>query len=151
MTAASWNYENVVALFDRHHPSFLRIRLWPNAVLTRGQDALRVQRVLDRLVQLHLRVVVEVVRLSNLVHERKMCSILAPAFRRTVFDQGSDEPMRPPLRVRVCPVEHNAHDVMHLAHSYDKGSDEIEACFLASLLGDGVLLVGVKAGDLGNG
>lgn len=47
-----------------------------HAILPHTDDALRVRRRLDLVVQLHLRVVLEAVRLGDLVHHGEMCAVI---------------------------------------------------------------------------
>lgn len=109
------------------------------------------QRVLNRLVQLHLRIVIPVVRVCNLVHEREVRAVLGPALFGRVINERLDELICAALGVRVGMVKDEADDVVQLAHADDECANEVEAEFAAAALGDGVLEVGVWAGDFGDG
>ena len=136
--------------FRRHGPRLPIVAPRPNAILAWRQNALGIQRVLDRLVQLHLRIVVEAVRVGDLVHECEVRAVLAPALVRGVGDEGPDKAVGAALRVRVRAVEDEADDVVHLAHADDEGADEVEAELAAAALGEGVLEVGVGTGNFGD-
>lgn len=123
----------------------------PNAILPRRQNPLGVQRVLNRLIKLHLGVPVKVIRPRDLVHQRQMRSILAPPFRRCVVDQRRDERVRPRPRGRVFAVKDEADDMVHLAHADAERAEEIEAGLLAAGTGEGVLGCGVISRHLRNG
>ena len=134
----------------RHSPSLPIIAPRPNAILARRQDALGIERILDRLIQLHLRIIVKVVRVGDLVHEREVRAVLAPALVRSVGDEGLDEAVGAAFGVRVLAVEDEADDVVHLAHADDEGADEVETELVAAALREGVLQVGVGPGDFGD-
>src|SRR6516162_5064986 len=59
----------------------------PNAIAAGRQYAVRIAGVLDRLVQLAQRVVVERVRGRAIVHECRMRAVLAPAVLRGDLDE----------------------------------------------------------------
>lgn len=58
--------------------------------------------------------------------------------------------MSPSTAIRILSIEHNADDVVHLAHPDDKGADEVEVGFFASLAGHLVLGFGIVARDFGD-
>lgn len=59
----------------------------PNPILPRRKNPLRIKRIFNRLIQLHLRIAIEVIRLRNLIHERQMRPVLSPSLLRSVFDK----------------------------------------------------------------
>lgn len=63
------------------------IPLRPNSILSRRKNPLRIKRILDRLIQLHLRITIEVIRLRNLIHKRQMRPILPPSLLRSVVNE----------------------------------------------------------------
>ena len=65
----------------------------PNTILPRRQDPLRIETILNLLVEAHHRVLVPVVRLSDLIHHREMRAVFTPAMRGTVGDERFDEPV----------------------------------------------------------
>ena len=136
---------------QRHRPSLLIIALRPNAIFPRRQDPLWIERILNRLIELHLRIVVEVIRVGNLVHEREVRAVFAPALLGGVVDERLDELVGAAFGVGVFAVEDEADDVVHFAHADNEGADEVEAELAAAAFGDGVLEVGVGAGDFGDG
>lgn len=120
-------------------------------ILSRRQDTLRVQRILNRLIQFHLRIIIETVRRSNLIHERQMRPILSPALLRRIFYQCPDQPMWVALAVCVFTVEYYADDMVHLAHADYEGAQEVKPGFVATVFCDGILEVSVWAGDFCDG
>lgn len=138
---------------NRHLELLRVIMLRPYAILSRGQDTLRVKSLLDLLVQLHLCVVVEGVRLGDLIHYRQMGTILSPVRSlertlrdasqlfnlpttlRSVLDQRSDQPMSSSTVFGILAIEDDANNVVHLTHSDNEGTDEVKVGFFASLAG----------------
>ena len=115
-------------------------------VLTLG-----IQCILNSLIQLHLRIVIEPVRRRNLIHQCQMRPILPPPMRCAILDQLFDQAMRPDPTFRVFAVEDKADNMMQLAEADDESSDEIEAVFFAAFAGDAVLELCICAGDAGDG
>lgn len=70
MESRSHHRPNIADILDRHLPLLWIIVLRPDAILTRSYDTLRIQSLLDFLVQLHLCMIVEGVSLGDLVHDR---------------------------------------------------------------------------------
>ena len=79
-----------------------------------------------------------------------MRPILAPSSLRRVVDERRDDPVGPSATLRVMAVEHDAHDVMHLAHTDDEGADEVETGLLTAAARHLVLAARVRAGDFRN-
>jgi hypothetical protein len=100
---------------------------------------------------MHLRIIIEVVSLSNLIHQCQMSAILSPALLRSVVDQLTNEGVRSTARLWIKTVKDKTHDVMHLPHSNDKGSNEVETGFFAALAGQSILGDRVVACDFGDG
>jgi hypothetical protein len=140
-----------VTSFLRHRPSLLIIALRPNTILARRQNPLRIQCVLDRLIQFHLRIVVEIVRVGNLVHQGQMRAVLAPALFRRIIDQRPDQLVSAAFGVRVFAVEDQADDVVHFPHADDECANKVKSEFAAAAFCDGVLEIGVGPGDFGDG
>lgn len=123
----------------------------PNPTLPRRQYPLRIQRILDRLIEPHLRIVIPIVRLRDLIHERQMRPVLAPAQRRAFRNQIPDQLLRlPPLR-GVLAIEDDLDDVVHLAQADGEGAHVVEARGVAALLHERELPHRVVARDLADG
>lgn len=88
------------------------VRLGPNSILSRCKNSFGVQGVLDLFVELHLGVVVEVIRVGNLVHDSQMCSIFAPSVLGTVINECADQPQCPSLGFGVLAVEDDADNMI---------------------------------------
>lgn len=88
---------------DRELPGI--IPLGPNSVLPRRQDTLGIQGILDGSVEMHLRIIVEIVRLRNLIHQRQMRPILSPSPLCRIVNQLADQPVGSAARVWVLAVE----------------------------------------------
>lgn len=131
-------------------PLLLIILLRPHAILPRRQHALWIQRALNPLIQLHLRIIIKAIRPGNLIHKRQMSAILAPAPRSRLLDQQPNQPVRPLPRIQILAIKHDAHDMMNLAHSDEKGADEVEAMLLAQPARQRILRLGIRARDLCN-
>lgn len=84
----------------------------PNTILPRRQDPLRIETILNLLVEAHHRILVPVVRLGDLVHHREMCAVFAPAVRGAVGDERFYEPVSVFARLGVFAVEDDADDVV---------------------------------------
>lgn len=56
----------------------------PDSIFSRGKDTLRVQSILDSLVEPHENVVVPIIGPCNLIHQCKMSSILPPTVSSTI-------------------------------------------------------------------
>jgi hypothetical protein len=84
----------------------------PNTRLTRRDNAIWINRILDVFIEPPENVVVKGVRIHDLIHGSKMSAILAPAFLCAVVDQGLEEPMGTLLLVFVLAVECYAYDVI---------------------------------------
>ena len=134
-----------------HFPVLSIIMLRPNAILPRTQNPLRIQRTLNLLIKLHLRIVIEIIRLRNLIHDREMCPILSPTALRSIVYQGGDEPVCSPSTVRIFTIEDYADDMMHFSHTDDEGADEVEARLLAALPRDLILGHAIVSGDFCDG
>lgn len=80
-----------------------------------------------------------------------MRPILPPPPLCRVVNQRANHPMRSLATLRIFSIKHNAHDMMHLAHPYDKSADEVEASFLAALAREFVLAHRIWARDFGDG
>lgn len=100
---------------------------------------------------MHLRIIVEVVSLSNLIHQCQMSAILSPALLRRVVDQLDNEIVRSTARLWIETVKDKTHYMMHLPHSDDKRSNEVETCVFAALAGQGILSDRVVTRDFGDG
>ena len=137
--------------FRRHRPSLLIIALRPNTILAWRQNPLRIQRVLDRLIQLHLRIVVEIVCVGNLVHQSQVRAVLAPTLFGRIVDQRPDQLVSAAFGVRVFAVEDQADDVVHFPHADDECANEVKSEFTATAFRDGVLEISVGPGDFGDG
>ena len=85
----------------RHLPILPIILLRPHTILSRCQDAFRIKTLLNLLVQLHLRIIVEIVSPRNLIHAGNMRPILSPTAIRSVLDKSRDEPMRPTALIGI--------------------------------------------------
>lgn len=131
-------YTEVIVSY-RNLPLAGIVLLRPDTVLSRTQNAFGIQRRLDPFVQSQLRMVVKAVRLGDLVHDSEMGPVLAPAPFRCVVDERLDQPTCSLSTVGVLAVEHDAHNVMHLAHADNKRADEVESGFLASPARDLIL------------
>ena len=112
-----------LASLDRKRCSI--VVLGPNAALAGRQNSLRVQSVLDLLVQLHVGAVVEIVGLRDLVHQRQVGAVLAPTSGGAVVHQRSDQPVGAATHLGVLAVENDGNDVVELAHADHEGADEI--------------------------
>lgn len=80
-----------------NNPSIFVIALWPDAVLSRGKNTFWIKCVLDLLIELHLRIVIEIIRIGNLVHNSKMSAIFSPSVSSAVINESADQPVRLPL------------------------------------------------------
>lgn len=109
--------ELYVLFYTLDSPSGFIIRSWPYSILSRREYSFRVQRVLDLLVQLHLRIVIEAIRIGNLVHQGQMCSVFSPTMFRTILNQSSNKPMCFVALFYVVSVVDYAYDVMHFSHA----------------------------------
>jgi hypothetical protein len=142
--------------------------LRPYTILPGTQNSLWIKRGLDLVVEFHLRVVVKIVRVGNLIHNSKMRSILAPASLCCIVDQGCNEPVGAAAGVRVFAIEtaaflvsymacemrshlHNTYNMMHLPHPNDESANEVEASFLTAFPRDLVLSYTIVAAYFGNG
>lgn len=112
-------------LFDvvlTQHPLLLVVFLRPHTTLSWSQNTLGVERVLDRLVELHQCVVVEVVRHGNLIHETYMGSEFSPSIVGTVLNHGAHQPLHTLTHVSIFAVKDNTDDIVwdkvskYLAH-----------------------------------
>ena len=92
--------------------------LRPNPILPRRENPLRIEAILNLLVEAHHRILVPVVRLGDLVHHREMRAVFAPAVRGAVGDEGLDEPVGVFARLRVFAVEDYADDVVFVLSVY---------------------------------
>lgn len=81
------------------------VPLGPDPVLPRRQDTLGIQCILDGGVKMHLRIIVEIVRVRNLIHQRQMRPILSPSPLCRIIDQLTDQPVGPTARVWVLAVK----------------------------------------------
>src|SRR5690606_40901443 len=75
--------------------------LRPDAVAARGQDAVRVERVLDLLVDAPKDMVVEAVALHHRILERRRAAVLAPAVLRADADDLVDLLAQRAIAIRV--------------------------------------------------
>lgn len=66
------------------------VPLGPDPILPRRQDTLGIQGILDGSVEMHLRIIVEIVRLRNLIHQRQMRPIFSPSPLRRIVNQLAD-------------------------------------------------------------
>ena len=146
--------------------------LRPNPILPRRENPLRIEAILNLLVEAHHRILVPVVRLGDLIHHREMRAVFAPAVRGAVGDEGLDEPVGVFARLRVFAVEDYADDVVcciyqytyirnegewmergrtHLSHPNSKSAQKVNPSFDTPLLGHRELQQRIIAGDLANG
>src|SRR5688572_21148316 len=77
----------------------------PDAALARREDAVRIERILDLLVQAPRGVVVPVVGRGHEVHEGDVGAVLAVALLARVLDQRTEHPLDPADHLRVVLVE----------------------------------------------
>lgn len=117
---------------------------------TRCKYSFGIQRVLDCLIQFVQRAAIERVGISDLVHERQMRSVLAPALTGTVINEHLDQRMHARSLLVALFVKHEAHNVMHLAHSHGEGAYKVKPGLNHTPLRDGVLLCGSLARHLGD-
>ncbi len=79
--------------------------LWPNSILSWAQYSLRIKRRFNRFIQFHLRIVVEGVRICNLVHDSNVRPVLSPASLRSIIDQSRNQPVGTAPRVWILSIE----------------------------------------------
>ena len=77
----------------------------PNPRLPRRNNPIRIQRILNRLIESHKNIIIPVISLRNLIHKRQMSPILAPAIRSTIGNQLSDQIMYSSLFFGVFAIE----------------------------------------------
>jgi hypothetical protein len=104
-------------LLLRHLPISLVIVLRPHAILSRTYDSLRIQSSLYLVIQLHLRIIVETVRVRDLIHDAEVCSVFSPTTFCSIVDEGSYQPVGAAAGIWVFAVEDDADYVVHFALS----------------------------------
>lgn len=117
-------------------PGLVPVLLRPDPIPTRGEDAIGVQRILDRIVQLHQRMVVPAVRLSNLVRQEQMGSVLSKALCGSVCDHSAHAPVCVCLGHWISPVVDHVDDEVHFAQADAAGRERIEFALLVPFLGN---------------
>src|SRR3569833_2429676 len=127
-------FRNLSAL-PRHLPATAPVPLRPNPTAPRSQNPIRIQRVLELLVELHQSAIVPVIRPCNLVHEDQVRTVLSVSQRGSIIDHGAEAAQRglPPLGIR--PKKHNLDDEMHLPQTHAERGEQINPVFGMPLLG----------------
>lgn len=85
----------------------------PDPVLARCKNTLRIQSILDCLVESHENIVIPVISSGDLIHERKVGPILSPAVFCAVGNKKLDEVVGSALRTFVFAVKHNTDNVIY--------------------------------------
>ena len=98
----------------------------PNTTLTRSKDSVRIKGILDRLIKLHLNIIVPIIRLRDLVHDSQMRAVLAPSVRSTFVNKGFDELMSLSLLLGARAIENNTDNVIWLFISIFIYKDEAD-------------------------
>lgn len=100
---------------------------------------------------MHLRIVVKVVCSRNLIHERQVCSVLAPTMACCIVDKCGNQTVGATARIRVFAIKNKTDNVVHLSHSHDEGADEVEPGFLTSCACQFILTDGIVSTNFGDG
>ena len=114
-------------MLKRHLPSLLIRRSWPDSTLPWRRNPLRIQRVFDFLIQLHLRIVIETVRPGNLIQQRQMCTMFTPTLFHGIVEERADQFVRLLAGVGVFAIVDDADDVVRFPQADHEGADEVEA------------------------
>lgn len=93
-------------------PSNTTVFTRPNTRLARGNDAIRINRILEDLIELQETTIVPIVCSHNLIHDSQVGSIFAPSICSTVINKGSYQPLYFLLLRQVLLVEHNTNDMI---------------------------------------
>lgn len=89
-----------------------RVRRRPHTILSGSHNTLGVDRVFDSLVELHENIFIPVVSSGDLVHQREMRSVLAPAISGAVVNQCLDQQVGSSLRVFVISIKDEADNMV---------------------------------------
>jgi hypothetical protein len=114
-------------------------------------DPIRINRILDLFVESAKNAIVERVRVHDLIHDSQMCAIFTPTLFCTILNQRLDQPVCLFLLLFILAVKHNAHDVVHLAHTNRKRANKVQPSFFTTRFGNGKLSRCVIAVDLRDG
>jgi hypothetical protein len=115
------------------------ILFWLHARLAWCNDAIRVDRSLDLFVEPLEDAIGEGVCIHDLIHDNKVRAILSPALFCTIIGKRLNQPKCFLLLFFVFAVKRDAHNVVHLTHADRESTDEVQASFFASRLGDSKL------------
>jgi hypothetical protein len=102
-------------LLLRHLPIILVVILRPHSILSRTHDSFRVQSSLDLIIQFHLRIIFETVRVCDLIHDTEMCSVLSSATFCCIVEKSSYQPVSAATGIWVFAVKDYTDYVMHFA------------------------------------
>lgn len=96
-----------------NHPSPLIKRRRPDTVLSRCQNSLWIQSILDLLIEFQVYAVVEIVYSGDLVHDKIGGTVFSPAVSGTASDEAFEEPESAAL----VAVEYDADNVIWMSGS----------------------------------
>lgn len=88
----------------------------PNTTLTRSKNSVRIKGILDRLIKLHLNIIIPVIRLRNLIHDSQMCTVLAPSVRSAFINESFYKLMSLSLLLGARAIENDTDNVIWLLH-----------------------------------
>ena len=135
---------------ERHLEGLPIIRTRPNPILPRRKHTLRIQRILNFLIELRISIIIEAISPSNLIHQRQMRPILSPTQSSSIINKHRDHLVRTPPRIRISTIKDNADDMVHLTHTDHESTDEVEAKFFATAARELILCYCVVAADFGD-
>lgn len=90
----------------------LIVTFGPHATLTRCQNPIRIERVLDILVQPQQCMVIEIIGLCDLIHQSNMSAEFTPPVLGKLFYQGAYKPLATFAHIFVFTVEYDAYNVI---------------------------------------